>query len=722
MRILAILNRPEIKTKYHACDTETTGVDPRIQSPVGHGSVICASIYCGPDVDFGGGTRIWIDNYGRASGTLDYFKSYFEDHDIKKVWHNYSFDRHILYNHGINCMGFGGDTMHMARLWNPCRVGESGTYSLESLSKDLVREISAKETMSTRFGHKKLLKNGEEGKVTVVPDTVELQLSKDTRTDWIDYSARDAQATWYLREHLQHELNQWPWTANLTMFEFYKRYWLPFGEMLTDMERTGMYIRRDDYLPEVRLKAEKDRKECEDKFLDWAKKVNPASQYMNLSSEQQKQQFFFAPVNQADVHKSGLNMSREFETENTWGYIEPGKKKGKKNFKFSLTGLGLPVLSRTPLGKPQISKEVLREFAGNPFGETPTYGKVFDIFGGGDSGKEACEAIYQLVKLAGIEITISTFIDPLTVMPDHNNRIHCSLNLNTETGRLSARNPNLLNQPAMDKDRYKIRNAFAAEKGNKLIVADYGQLELRVLAHTTKCKSMLEAFRLGGDFHSRTAMGMYKYVADAVENGHVLLEWDFSKDPHPPKPLLKDVYWNERKKAKVLNFAIAYGQSAFSLASTFGISVKEAKETINAWYADRPEVLEWQRQMVSEAHETGTTRTLMGRYRPVHALTHKLPAVRGHAERIAFHTPIQGGAADIVIAAMLKLHRNDEFRDLGYKVLLQIHDELIFEGPEQHQQRALEIVHECMCHPFQHDLSVELVVNANIANTWFEGK
>lgn len=101
---------------------------------------------------------------------------------------------------------------------------------------------------------------------------------------------------------------------------------------------------------------------------------------------------------------------------------------------------------------------------------------------------------------------------PLQGMADSNDRIHCSLNFNTETGRISSRKPNLQNQPAGDKDKYQIRKAFVAEKGNKLIVADYGQLELRILAHMTKCTKMIEAFRLGGDFHSRTALGMFSEI------------------------------------------------------------------------------------------------------------------------------------------------------------------------------------------------------------------
>ena len=110
------------------------------------------------------------------------------------------------------------------------------------------------------------------------------------------------------------------------------------------------------------------------------------------------------------------------------------------------------------------------------------------------------------------ETLLGTFIEPLKDYVDSNGRVHCSLNINTETGRLSARKPNLQNQPALDKDVYKIRKAFVASKGNKLIVADYGQLELRVLAHLTNCEAMLSAFKSGGDFHSRTAIGMYDYI------------------------------------------------------------------------------------------------------------------------------------------------------------------------------------------------------------------
>lgn len=315
---------------------------------------------------------------------------------------------------------------------------------------------------------------------------------------------------------------------------------------------------------------------------------------------------------------------------------------------------------------------------------------------------------------------IGSFLVPLQTMIDKEGRVHGSFNLNTETGRLSSRNPNLQNQPALDKDRYKIRKAFTCSDGNALIVSDYGQLELRVLAHMTQCKSMIEAFKLGGDFHSRTAYGMYDYIKEAVAQGKVCLETGENTDPNVP--LIKEVYGAERRKAKVLNFSIAYGKTAQGLAKDFGVSVEEAKDTLERWYADRPEVREWQERTIQYAHETGYTRTLMGRYRKLTHINSKSAGVRSHNERAAINTPIQGGAADIVMMAMLKVHHDKRIKDLGYKMVLQVHDEIMMDGPDVNKDLALKYVIEDMEHPFKEPLLLDLIVDAKYAKTWYEAK
>jgi DNA polymerase-1 len=315
----------------------------------------------------------------------------------------------------------------------------------------------------------------------------------------------------------------------------------------------------------------------------------------------------------------------------------------------------------------------------------------------------------------------------------------------------------------LEKDQYKIRDAFMAEEGNTLLVADYGQLELRLMAHMTQCRSMLDAFASGGCFHSRTAVGknnlqgaislvslrfftyitmthctmvciladtklfcpgMYPHIQEAIAKGEVLLEWDYSKGD-PPKPLVKDIYGSERRKAKTLNFSIAYGKTIHGLAKDWGISTEEAKETLEAWYRDRPEVKKWQEDTRAMAQHKGYVRTMMGRRRLLKEANTR-GAAGGHALRAAINTPIQGSAADVVMMAMINLSNSEELKRIGWKLLLQIHDEVILEGPRENKDLAMTEVMRCMQNPFDGvglmPLSVKLEVDAKTADTWYQAK
>lgn len=320
---------------------------------------------------------------------------------------------------------------------------------------------------------------------------------------------------------------------------------------------------------------------------------------------------------------------------------------------------------------------------------------------------------------------IANFLGPLQELADSQSRVHCSLNLNTETGRLSSRRPNLQNQPALEKDKYKIRKAFQSSPGNNLIVADYGQLELRILASITECSSMIEAFKAGGDFHSRTALDMFSYVREKVDSGECLLEWDYA-DGQPPKPLLKDMFASERRKAKTLNFSIAYGKTAHGLSKDWGVSKKEADAMLKAWYKARPEVDKWQAAKKAFAREHGYTTTLMGRKRDLPGAKSTNFKAVGHAERASINTPIQGGAADIAMMAMNKINSNQKLKDLGWVLLLQIHDEVILEGPEETAEEAFEVVMQCMENPWVFGLdptSVPLLVDGSYTHkNWYEAK
>jgi len=375
-------------------------------------------------------------------------------------------------------------------------------------------------------------------------------------------------------------------------------------------------------------------------------------------------------------------------------------------------------------GAPSVTADVLRGLGGlDP--ENGEYGTAYKFFGGGEVGHDACIALYSLTQIGSIETMINNFVMPLQNLADDQSRVHCSLNMNTETGRLSARKPNLQNQPALEKDQYQIRKAFKASEGNKLIVADYGQLELRLLASMTDCESMISAFREGGDFHSRTAMGMFPYIKERVERGEVLFEFDYSTGEKPDKPMLKDEYASERRKAKTLNFSIAYGKTAHGLSKDWGVSVPEAEAMLQAWYSDRPEVEKWQRMTKKTARTKGITRTLMGRYRELPEALSGDRKLIGHAERASINTPIQGGAADVAMVAMIKINQSQKLKDLGWILLLQVHDEVMLEGPEETAEEAFKEVIYLMENPWDLGLektAVPLLVDGSFADNWYEAK
>lgn len=386
----------------------------------------------------------------------------------------------------------------------------------------------------------------------------------------------------------------------------------------------------------------------------------------------------------------------------------------------TVSSIGLRPTTFTAGGAPSCTAPVLRDLAGDPFADPPRYGTAYE-----QVGEEGCKALFSLCAIGSIDTMISNFLTSLQELVDSDSRVHCSLNFNTETGRLSSRRPNLQNQPALEKDKYQIRKAFQASPGNNLIVADYGQLELRILASITNCKSMVDAFFSGGDFHSRTAIDMFPYVKEAVDNGDCLLEWDYNKGD-PPKPLLKDKFASERRKAKTLNFSIAYGKTAHGLSKDWGVSQKEAEDMLTAWYEARPEVEKWQRDTKKYARSHGITRTLMGRYRMLPEAKMRDRRLLGHAERASINTPIQGGAADIAMMAMIKINDSEKLKRLGWVLLLQIHDEVILEGPEETAEEAFEEVLQCMEEPWVFGLdkmAVPLVVDGScVHKNWFEAK
>ncbi|KAK6946876.1 3'-5' exonuclease domain [Dillenia turbinata] len=773
-----------LTTKYrhfvHACDTEVAKIDVKQETPVEHGELICFSIYSGPKANFGNGKScIWVDVLDGGRDVLHEFAAFFEDPSVKKVWHNYGFDSHVIRNYGIEPSGFHADTMHMARLWDSSRRTDGG-YSLEGLTGDpdvmswtepcKERELMGKISMKTIFGRRKVKKDGFEGKMINVAPVEELQ--RKERKPWICYSALDSISTLQLYEQLKKKLSGVTWNLEQqdkgNMFDFYEEYWQPFGELLVKMEAKGMLVDQA-YLAAMEKVAYAEQEVAANRFRKWASKYCPDAKHMNVGSDAQLRQLFFGGIENRKDPNEFLPEKRTFKVPNTDRVIEDGKKSPTKYRNITLERIDSSIETDmyTASGWPSVSGDALKMLAGKISAEfdfmdeasdfatnssaggqteyandestekrkptkdveidTSAYGTAYAAFGGGQEGKGACHAIAALCEVCSIDSLISNFLLPLqsSHVASKNGRIHCSLNINTETGRLSARRPNLQNQPALEKDRYKIRQAFVAAPGKSLIVADYGQLELRILAHLTKCKSMLEAFKAGGDFHSRTAMNMYPYIREAIDKKEVLLEWN----PQPgeeksPVPLLKDVFASERRKAKMLNFSIAYGKTPVGLARDWKVSLKEARKTVELWYKERQEVLNWQEERKKEAILEGRVHTLLGRARKFPSTANATAAQKGHIERAAINTPVQGSAADVAMCAMLEISRNACLKELKWSLLLQVHDEVILEGPTESAEEARAIVVDCMSKPFYGTnwLSVDLAVDAKCAKNWYAAK
>ncbi|KAI2490046.1 DNA polymerase A domain [Fragilaria crotonensis] len=220
---------------FHACDTEVMDIDLKTVGPVGNGYVTCVSVYSGPDFDYGlgdgPGSTLWIDNLDDSAGLLQEFKDWFQDSKQLKVWHNYGFDRHVMWNEGIDCRGFGGDTMHMARLQDTSRskYGLSTGYSLEALTESLLER--RKKPMKELFGIKRTRKDGTEGLVADIPPIEVMQRDPKHRQSWIIYSAYDAEGTWLLREELQKLLEKMTWVGDKNMYDYYQMYMRAFGSI-----------------------------------------------------------------------------------------------------------------------------------------------------------------------------------------------------------------------------------------------------------------------------------------------------------------------------------------------------------------------------------------------------------------------------------------------------------------------------------------------------------
>jgi len=302
-----------------------------------------------------------------------------------------------------------------------------------------------------------------------------------------------------------------------------------------------------------------------------------------------------------------------------------------------------------------------------------------------------------ILEWRGLQKLKGTYIDalPELVNPE-TGRVHTSFNQAVAaTGRLSSSDPNLQNIPIRTALGREIRAAFVAEPGHVLVSADYSQIELRVLAHLSGDEALIDAFRRGEDIHDRTALKVFG--ADSGLDRHEL-----------------------RRRAKVINYALLYGKTAFTLARDIGVTQQAAQAFIDAYFAGFPGVRRFIDTLLAEARETGVVKTLFGRRRAVPELTSRNGQVRAAAERVAVNLPIQGTAADILKRAMIALHGALAARGGRARMILTVHDELVFEAPREEAGEVAALVREGMERAAA--LDVPLTVEVGVGENWREAK
>jgi len=303
--------------------------------------------------------------------------------------------------------------------------------------------------------------------------------------------------------------------------------------------------------------------------------------------------------------------------------------------------------------------------------------------------------IEKILEQRGLKKLLGTYIDafPLLVNP-RTGKVHTSFNQTVAaTGRLSSTNPNLQNIPIRDERGKEMRRVFIPDEGCTFLSADYSQIELRIMAHLSEDKNMLEAFNRGLDIHAATA----------------------AKINHIP---VEEVTSDMRRKAKTANFGIIYGISVFGLSERLNIPRSEAKTLIDGYFDTYPGVKRYMDESIANAREKGYVETVLGRKRFLADINSKNAVVRGYAERNAINAPIQGSAADIIKVAMIRISDRLKKEGLQSKMILQVHDELNFNVPANELERMKKIVVEEMENAYT--LRVPLKTDCGVGENWLQ--
>jgi DNA polymerase-1 len=616
------------------------------------------------------------------ANTLGLFKECFKDSTKRWVFANAKFDMHMLANAGVNIEGDCVDTAVMHAL-----LHEEESHSLKDMAKQVLGWRwsdffdTFKPLMVASGATPKLLKNGTMNTPTRRETIQEMLMRchKDNRALLVDYASNDAYGTLRLYETLKKELEQtniyslYPeWLPTMAHLFFCTE--VPFTKVLYNCERNGIYVDKP-YLQQLRVPM-------------WAEHETLRRKMVGLSGD-------------SNFNPNSVDQLRD----------------------YFLNHEGLKPLMMTKGGKSGIKQaSVDKGFLEHYESESPMAKCVLRD--------------RKLTKLIGTYIDTDEHFDPQS-------RFHTRFNQDiARTGRLSSSNPNLQNIPTPEKDKFQLRGAFQAtpDSGNTLIVADYAALEMRLLACATAteknpegAKEMIQIFLDGKDIHMGSAALVFGPIIKRTEGWD--LTYDFLKEAKKidgqvkageldasARTLRVQLALEKRNHIKTISFGMNYGMKEAKLARSLGITKEEALGIIEAYLATYPAIDGFYKDAIAETQQTGFSFTILGRRRFHPAIHSHNKMDRWSEERKCVNNQIQGSAADAVRLAMLRLSKANLEYKYGAKMLLQIHDELMFECPQETAQEAKKEIQDIMQHPLPTDLLVPLDVSIGTGPSWNRAK
>lgn len=485
-----------------------------------------------------------------------------------------------------------------------------------------------------------------------------------------EYAANDAYGTYHVFKRLEKELSeatawslyadQWPYIT--TQLDYFHKTEAPFTKVLFECERNGLKVNRE-YLEQLAPELHKALDEISFEV------TSIAGKRINISSDPQLRDFFFG--------EHGLKPK---------SYTSGGK-----------SGVKLP----------SVNEKYLSSIADRNPSNVPGY------------------VAHLCMEYKAIRKQLGTYIEKMPGRLDQYGRVHMRLNQDiARTGRLSSSDPNMQNVTGGEKDRFKLRNAFIADDGYQMVVADYSQLEMRLLAAASQEEAMMEIFHKNWDIHMGNASLVY-----GIPYEDMVMAKQVDKDVKQgvlPEAAMTAYVWkclNARSDVKTIGFGLNYGMKEKALSRRLGCSVEEAIEKIDKYMDTYPAVRAFFESAVDDAHAAGFAYTLMGRRRRLEDLKAADNYTRYRAERQASNLPIQGTAAEVCKMAMISLWDDRELRDkYGYRMCLQVHDEIVGECPTECVSIVKERVKEYMENPLPSDIGVPLTVDIASGPTWGSAK